>query len=42
MLGRGCSSGCSSDETWTPSALLVFDDSRREFGLTPEDVEGPV
>ena len=27
---------------WTPSALLAFDDSMQEFGLTPENVEGPV
>ena len=32
----------SSDETWTPSALLAFDDSMQEFGLTLENVQGPV
>ena len=36
--------GCSSDETWTPSALLAFDDSMEmdEFGLTEENNGGPV
>ena len=34
--------GCSSDETWTPSALLAFENSMQEFGLTPENAEGPV
>ena len=34
--------GCSSDEMWTPSALLAFDDSMQEFGLTPENADNPV
>ena len=36
--------GCNSDETWTPSALLAFDDSMEmdEFGLTEENNGGPV
>ena len=27
---------------WTPSALLAFDDSMQEFGLTPENADNPV
>ena len=27
---------------WTPSALLAFDDSMLEFGLTPENADNPV
>ena len=35
---------CNSDETWTPSALLAFDDTMEmeEFGLTRENTGGPV
>ena len=33
---------CTSDERWTPSVLLAYDDRMQEFGLTPQNVEGPV
>jgi len=32
----------TSDERWTPSVLLAYDDRMQEFGLTPHNVEGPV